>query len=71
MPLIRVPGAGAVGVNKDLSQHELPNNAWTSALNIRFLDGLAYQFFGHGQVYDDPLGTPQFVQPCNIAGERY
>lgn len=34
MPLVRVPAVGAVGVIKDLSQHELPNNAWTDAKNI-------------------------------------
>jgi hypothetical protein len=71
MPLVRVPSVGAVGVIKDLSQHELPNNAWTDAKNIRFLDGYAYQFYGHGEVYNSPSFTPQYVMPCNVGGNRY
>lgn len=71
MPLIRVPQAGAIGVNRDLSAHELPNNSWTDAKNIRFLDGMAYQFYGHGEVYDSPAYAPQHVLPCNVAGDRY
>lgn len=71
MSLIRVPQSGAIGVNRDLSVHELPSNAWTDAKNIRFLDGMAYQFYGHGEVYDSPTYTPQHVLPCNVAGDRY
>lgn len=71
MPLIRVPQSGVIGVIRDLSQHELPDNAWTDAKNIRFLDGMAYQFYGHGEVYNSPSYTPQHVLPCNVAGSRY
>lgn len=71
MTIIRVPQAGAIGVNRDMSSHELPPNAWTDAKNIRFLDGMAYQFYGHGEVYDSPSYTPQHVIPCNVAGQRY
>lgn len=71
MPLVRVPQAGAIGVNRDLSAHELPVQAWTDARNIRFLDGMVYQFYGHGEVYNSPAFAPQHVMPCNVAGERY
>lgn len=71
MALIRVPNAGSVGVNKDLSNHELPINAWTDCENIRFLDGYAYQFYGHGEVYNSPSYAPQHVLPCNVGGNRY
>lgn len=72
--LYSVKNVGAIGVNKDLSVHELPTTepmAWTDAKNIRFLDGLVYQFYGHGEVYQTPSVTPQFVAPCTIAGVRY
>lgn len=69
--LVRIPNAGAVGVNRDLSAHELPPNAWTDAKNIRFLDGMAYQFYGHGEVYNSPSFAPQHVIPCNVSGSRY
>jgi hypothetical protein len=71
MTVVRISGAGAIGVNKDLSAHELPPNAWTDANNIRFLDGFAYQFYGHGEVYNSPSFTPQHVLPCNVGGARY
>lgn len=69
--LVRIPNAGAVGVNKDLSQHELPINAWTDAQNIRFLDGYALQFYGHGEVYNGAIVTPHHVMPVNVNGGRY
>ena len=69
--MINVPQVGAIGVNKDLSTHELPPNAWTDASNIRFLDGFAYQFYGHGEVYNSPAFIPQHVVPCTVAGNKY
>lgn len=71
MPTITIGPAGLVGVNKDLSTHELRNEAWTDARNIRFLDGLAYQFYGHGEVYAGAPIIPHHVLPCNVGGARY
>lgn len=71
MTIVRVPQIGAVGVVKDLSQHELANNAWSDAKNIRFLDGAVQQFYGHDEVYSSPSFAPQHVLPCNVAGSRY
>lgn len=62
---------GAVGVIKDLGTPDLPLTAWTDAQNIRFLDGSAYQFLGHGEVYDSPAFAPQYLMPINVAGARY
>lgn len=71
MSLIPVPNCGAAGVIKDLSVHELPLGAWTDALNVRFLDGYAYQFLGQGQVYNTPSFAPQYVMPVSVVGVRY
>lgn len=71
MTIVRIPQVGAIGVNKDLSAHELPPNAWTDASNIRFLDGVAHQADGYGEVYNSPSFTPQHVLPCNVGGARY
>lgn len=71
MALVKVQNVGQIGVIKDLSQHELPINAWTDSRNIRFLDGYAYQFYGHGEVYNSPSVVPQFVMPVTISGSRY
>lgn len=71
MPIVRVQQVGGVGVIKDLGAHVLAPNAWSDASNIRFLDGSAYQFLGHGEVYSSPSVAPQFVMPINVAGARY
>lgn len=71
MPLVKVQGTGQAGVNKDLSSHELPPNAWTDALNVRFLDGNAMQYFGHREVYATPSQTPQHIFPVSLASQPY
>ena len=71
MTMVSVKGTGSIGVNKDLSVHELPIAAWSDAQNIRFLDGYAQQFYGHSQVYGTPSATPQYLLPCNISSARY
>lgn len=70
MPLIVIKPVGG-GVNKDLSSHELPPQAWTDARNIRFLDGLASQIYGQSAVYDPPSVAPYHVLPISVAGVRY
>lgn len=69
--IVRVPNCGAVGVNQDLSVHDLPINAWTDASNIRFLDGYVNQFLGHSQAYGTPSVVPYHVLPVIISGVRY
>lgn len=71
MPKAPVPQCGAIGVIKDLGTPDLPLAAWTDAQNIRFLDGSALQFLGHGEVYDSPAYAPQFVMPVYVASVRY
>lgn len=71
MTIIRIPHAGQYGINKDLSEHELPPNAWTDASNIRFLDGSAYQFYGHGAIYDPPPVVPYHIAPVLVGTARY
>jgi hypothetical protein len=71
MPNIRFDKVGAVGVIKDISPAELPAGAWSDAQNIRFQDGAALQFLGHGQVYLSPSEAPQYLLQANVAGARY
>lgn len=71
MAIVNVPNCGSVGVIQDLSNHELPINAWTDASNIRFLDGYVNQFLGHSQVYGTPSVVPYHVVPVIISGARY
>lgn len=71
MAKVEVPNCGSIGVIKDLSSSEMPIGAWTDASNVRFLDGYAYQFLGHGEVYNTPTFAPQYLMPVNVAGARY
>lgn len=71
MSRVSVPRAGVVGVIKDLLPNELPLEAWSDARNVRFLDGAALQFLGHGQVYGTPVAAPQYLLQANVNGARY
>lgn len=71
MAIVNIPTAGQVGVNKDLSSYELPDNAWTDASNMRFLDGMASQFYGHVEVYNGTPAIPQHIFAVTISGQRY
>lgn len=71
MALVRVKNCGSIGIVKDLSKHELPLGAWTDGDNVRFLDGYAQQFLGHGAAYGAPSVTPYHVLPVNVGAQRY
>ena len=70
MTVVRVAGVGSVGVNKDLSQHELPIQAWTDASNIRFIDGAAAQALGYKELYPSAAIAPYHVMPLDVLGVR-
>lgn len=71
MARIPVNAVGSIGIIKDSNASELPLGAWSDAKNIRFLDGAAYQFLGHGAVYGTPVNAPQFLMPVSVSGNRY
>lgn len=71
MTLIPVRTAGKIGLNADLSQHELPIEAWTDALNIRFLDGYAHQVAGYSEYYTSPAVIPYHIRALNIGTVPY
>lgn len=71
MTMVAVATAGKIGLNKDLSEHELPIEAWTDALNIRFLDGLAHQTFGYGEYFTGLTVEPYHILPVSISSVPY
>jgi hypothetical protein len=71
MSKLSIENAGAAGVVMDLSAHELPPAAWTSARNMRFLDGYCRQFFGHGATYGKPEVTPYHVAQVSVGPDWY
>ncbi len=71
MPIVKLGPAGQYGVNKDLSEPELPPNAWSDVNNIRFLDGYAYQCYGYGSIYNPPTVVPYHVRLILSGSTRY
>lgn len=71
MALVKVKNCGRAGVIKDLSKHELPIEVWTDSDNIRFLDGYAQQFLGHGGAYGPPPIIPYHVLAAISGNTRY
>lgn len=71
MTRITIPLAGQYGVIKDVPPQELPINAWSDAINIRFRDGAAQRFLGEKQVFTTPTQTPYYLQPYNQGGSRW
>lgn len=70
MAFVHVKEVGKFGVNRDLSSSELPSNVWTDCQNIRFLDGAAYQFYGHGEVFAGTAVEPYHVLPVTVSGVK-
>lgn len=70
MQEIKVTQTGQYGVNKDVSQHELPPNCWTNANNIRFVDGMAQQAGGYSELYPGTAVIPFHVLPLSVGNIR-
>jgi hypothetical protein len=71
MAILRIRRAGEKGVVKDVGAHALPLGAWSDALNIRFQNGAALQFYGHSEVYNSPSEAPQHLLPVDVGSARY
>lgn len=71
MSIVRFGPSGAVGLNADLSAHELPPNAWTDCNNVRFADGYASVCLGYKEVYPGSPIVPYHLTPTLIDGNRY
>lgn len=66
MPLVRIENVGAIGVINDLPAHELPPEAWSDALNIRFNNNKAMKIKGDVAVYGTPTVAPHHVEPWTL-----
>jgi hypothetical protein len=61
--MINVEQAGRYGIVRDPRPHALPEEAWSSGLNVRFRDGYAEKFSGQKEIYSSPPINPYFVLP--------
>lgn len=70
MPLVQLPDLGK-GVNADLSAEELQAGVWSSATNMRFMNGFAQRFNGLAKTFDTPTVTPYYITPYQTNTTRY
>ena len=70
MAMIPVNNVGELGVITDVKPHELPLNAWSSALNMRFRDGYAEKFFGDATLTPGTV-APYFLLPVPLPVDYY
>lgn len=61
--IIPVNEVGKYGIISDVATTALPLNAWTSCQNVRFREGLAEKFLGHGSVLGTPSVVPYWLLP--------
>jgi len=62
---------GKVGVVKDVQPQELPINAWSDCVNMRFRNGGLERMKGELQVFATPSVTPYWLQPFYQGGKRF
>lgn len=50
---------GAIGIIKDMSPSELPDNAWTNGNNVVFRDGIAQRIPGESDIFPGSTYSPE------------
>lgn len=71
MGFLPLQNIGSYGVIKETPAQRLPPEAWTHALNARFVDKRVQRFGGHAQVMGTPSGPPGFALPVDNAGDIF
>ena len=81
MAIVKIANVGAIGIIKDIPQHELPPEAWTDSKNIRLEAGKVVKFKGHEDVYTQTVsaltavqtiaGSPWFAMPVQADTNNY
>lgn len=71
MPVITVPVAGQYGLILDQQTQELPINAWSRAVNMRFRDGCAERVEGEQAIFDATTVAPYYIDAYQTGSSRY
>lgn len=70
MPIVQLPDLGQ-GVNLDLTPEELRAGLWSSATNMRFLNGYAQRFNGIARAFDATSIVPYWLTSYVVPSKRY
>lgn len=68
MPIVPIENVGRAGLVLDIPAAQLPPEAWTSVLNMRFQDGKVFKSPGNALVYDPPSIAPHSLLYWNTTG---
>ncbi len=71
MPIVPVRNVGQVGIIKDNEVHELPPNAWTDGLNVRFVQNSVAKMSGEANAYSAPSISPLTLVPVRYNANYY
>lgn len=71
MAILNIKDCGQYGVINDISAVELPNNAWTDALNMRFPSGYAQRIGGYAATYTAPSVVPYALFSYSSSTAKY
>lgn len=71
MPIIPVSNIARHGIVSDEPDHMQPPEAWTNALNMRFIDSKATKFDGDFAIMEPPTVAPAHVMNIQAAGGTY
>lgn len=70
MAIVQISDAGQ-GINLDLPTEELKAGVWSSASNMRFVNGYAQRFDGISRIFDATSITPYYLTYYQKPGGRY
>lgn len=68
---IEINDVGSVGVVTDTSSYEIPPEAWTTATNMRVVDGGMQKLRGWSQVFGTPGVAPHFAMAVRTASATF
>lgn len=71
MVFIPIQNIGSFGVMQETPAHRLPPEAWTRALNVRFVDKRAQKIGGHANVMGTPSVAPGFIMVVDNDGDIF
>lgn len=71
MTVISLRDIGRYGVVRDLAEHSIPPEAWSTARNVAFIDGYITRSLGEIQVEGEPTVNPYYVFPAPTVDAAY
>jgi len=68
---IEIGGLGTIGVITDTDAYRVPPEAWTTATNMRVLDGAMTKLGGWAQIFGTPGVAPHFAMAVRTASASF